>query len=454
MSTDDALRRLEKRYEREREARKQAEQLLEERSLELYRSHQQLQIMAVGLEEQVAVKTAELRTALSRAESSTLAKSRFLATMSHELRTPLNGILGLCELLLLSPLNDEQRTRLSTLQSSGHSLLSLLNDILDFSKIEAGHMSLELVPVSPAGLLHEVIDLIGHQARLKGLGLTVEIDPEVPEKVLGDGLRLRQVWLNLLGNAVKFTEQGWVKARLQVSRRHDGTWLQGQVLDTGVGISAEAKNHIFQPFVQADSSISRQFGGTGLGLVITQKLIEIMGGRISLDNAVGQGCSFRFEWPVDVLLPQTPVRVEPATSGDPLAHEQVDTALRILVADDHPVNRHIAQAQLKALGLKHVTLAHDGEEALAYLRTASFDVVFMDVQMPRLDGLQTTRALREMPLTQQPWVVAMTANAYEENRQMCLQAGMNSFLAKPFNLAVLRQALQEATAARQTPDAA
>jgi len=276
----------------------------------------------------------------------------------------------------------------------------------------------------------------------------VELSQGLPEQVLGDPLRLRQVWLNLLGNAVKFTARGRVAARLQNVTREGGAWLAAQVVDTGIGIAPEAQSRIFQPFVQADNDTTRHFGGTGLGLVITRKLVELMGGRIDLHSEPGRGTTFSFEWPVEVL--QVLPTKEPAPGPHKAAPEPQGPGLRILVADDHPVNRQLALAQLKALGQAQVTMAHDGEEALEQLRHARFDVVFMDVQMPRLDGLQTTRALRGMPLPEQPWVVAMTANAYEEDRLACLQAGMNGFLAKPVNMAGLQQALQQAAQARET----
>lgn len=428
------------RLERERTARKAAEKLLEDKSLALYEANRRLVDAADNLERQVQDRTQDLARALAQAEAATLAKSRFLAMMSHEIRTPLNGILGLGELLSLSTLDTEQRRQVATIRTSGENLLALINDILDFSKIEEGQMALETAPLSPMDTLQEVVSLLRVQAGTKGLPLRVEVGNGVPAHVQGDVHRLRQVWLNLLGNAIKFTERGEVVATLSVGSEG---WLWGEVRDTGIGMPESVVAHLFQPFVQADSSTTRRFGGTGLGLVITRRLVELMGGRVDVRSVPGQGSVFRFGWPAPGC---TEAVLHPTGAGDaPPLHTGL-SALRVLLVEDHPVNRQLALAQLKKLGLTGVKTAADGEFALEHLRHGVFDAVLMDMQMPRLDGLATSRCLRQMPLVHQPWVIAMTANAYEEDRQACREAGMDGFLSKPVSVPALAAALEQALA--------
>lgn len=352
--------------------------MLEIKSLELYGAFRQLEAEAQNLELTVQKRTRELQHALEQAEAAARAKSAFLATMSHELRTPLNGVLAVSELLFRSGLNNEQSHWVQTIASSGQNLLALLNEILDFSKIEAQQLRLERAVFSSMQTLTEACEMLSAQAQMKGLVLHCSHAPDVPQAIWGDSIWLKQIWTNLLGNALKFTERGSVSARLWVDARTTGIWLCGEVEDTGIGMSSAVRQRIFHPFVQADNSTTRKFGGTGLGLVITRRILELMGGQIELDSTEGTGSSFRFSWPV-----------EPASAD----------ALPVLAPQ-------------------------------------------MDVQMPELDGLQVTETLRSLSLPVQPWVIALTANVYPEDRTACAAAGMNDFLSKPISLTDLSQALK------------
>jgi len=450
------LAALEARYQarvnRERMARKQAEKLLEERSLALYQANQQLKAAAERLEAQVHERTLELQQALDQSQAATEAKSRFLATMSHEIRTPMNGILGIGELLQATPLNKEQARYVRTIRQSGEGLLVLINDILDFSKIEANQLVLESAPLRLKDELDGLFILLHPQARQKGLELVFDVDAHVPPCVLGDSVRLRQIWLNLLSNAIKFTERGMVRLHLSLKPGTSG-WLQSSVTDSGIGIPEAVQSKIFEPFVQADSSTTRRFGGTGLGLVICRRIVSLMGGNLTLQSTPGKGSTFCFDWLAEAVnaTPQSPTDAETTLCSSTAYDEAAATglmdaapdltALSVLLVDDHPVNRQLAVAQLRALEVRQVDVAEDGQLALERMRHATYDLVLMDMQMPRMDGLQATRALRAWPDVHQPWVVAMTANAFDEDRQACADAGMNDYLSKPVSMGALRAAL-------------
>jgi CheY-like chemotaxis protein/HPt (histidine-containing phosphotransfer) domain-containing protein/anti-sigma regulatory factor (Ser/Thr protein kinase) len=330
---------------------------------------------------------------------------------------------------------------------AGASLLALINDILDFSKIEAGEMSLEFLPFNPRQILDDATDLLRLQAEGKGIALVVSHAPDLPSQWHSDPTRIRQVWLNLIGNALKFTERGSVAVSQSVEQGR----LRCLVQDSGIGMSESSLAQLFQPFRQADNSTTRKYGGTGLGLVICKALVQKLGGQMYVSSTQGVGSRFEFDIPQSIAaqghthafgVTDTPSMTSVCSDAD-LA------TLRILLVDDQPINRLLARNQLKQIGCFVSKEAHHGVAALECLREHPFDVVLMDMQMPEMDGLEATRQLRQLPLAVQPFVIAMTANAFAEDREACLAAGMNDFLSKPVNLDTLREALWRAFGSTQ-----
>ncbi len=384
--------------------------------------------------------------ALVQAQVAAEVRSRFLAVMSHELRTPMHGVLGLGELLARTSLEPAQRAHVDALLGAGRSLLRLLNDVLDLSKLEADRLELERLPVDPVQLAEEVLALLRPAAEERGLQLLLHRDPALPRAVLGDPTRLRQIWFNLVGNAVKFTRLGSVTVSVEVLRAADGApvW-RGAVRDTGAGIPDEAQARLFEPFTQADSSTTRRFGGTGLGLAISRRLVEQMGGTLDLRSKLGQGSTFSFELPL--LAPVEPLAVETSPEA-PEAPAPAVSRFRVLVVDDNELNRRMTELQLRALDIAAVRTVASGAEALELLATEAQDLVLMDLQMPDMDGLETTRRLRLLPLPARPFVIAATATVFDEDRAACLEVGMDDFMSKPFTLAGLRAALERAARAQ------
>jgi signal transduction histidine kinase/ActR/RegA family two-component response regulator len=420
-----------RRVERERQARKQAEQLLERKSLELFETNQRLQAQAAKLEITVLERTRALEDAAARMQDALRTKGEFLAVVSHEIRTPMNGVLGMAQLLQMTDLTDEQKRYVETIQTSGETLLTIINDILDLSKLDAGSVHLDARPVDLRAVVKEVVDLLGTQAQKKNLYLDVEIGADVPAWIKGDATRLKQILTNLVGNALKFTHAGGV--RIAMRTLQPGPALECQVQDTGIGIPPDKVDRLFEKFSQVDSSITRRYGGTGLGLVICKRLVEGMGGQIRAESKQRAGSTFTF------VIPLTAGEAPSQAAPKGRAAQQA-TNLRILLVEDNAVNQMLALGMLQKLGL-NADLATDGAEALERVRESNYDLILMDMQMPRMDGLTATRAIRAMPELRQPRIVALTANAMESDRDACLAAGMDDFLSKPFKATELQEKL-------------
>jgi len=391
----------------------------------------------------------ELRAALSLARQATELKSRFLANVSHEIRTPMHGILGMTELLLATPLDEQQRTYARAVMESGEALLELINDLLDISKIEAGRMHLEHSPFDPGALARSVADLLRVRATAKGLELNCWLDPKLPPRLLGDAGRLRQVLLNLVGNAVKFTERGQVRLRALVQAESpDKTTLHFSVEDTGIGIDPEQQTLLFESFVQGDGSSSRKYGGTGLGLTISKQLVEMMGGRIGVDSQPGRGSTFWFtveldKAPAEAAEPE-PDRTRTANLPEPAQR------CRILLAEDNAINQKIALKILSQAGFQ-VEAVNNGAEAVQALQKSSYDLVLMDVQMPGMDGLEATERIRRLEAGRRRTpIIALTANAMAGDRERCLAAGMDDYLSKPVRREELWEAVRRWVASSET----
>ena len=389
---------------------------------------------------ELAERTSEARRAVVAANEASRAKSQFLANMSHEIRTPMNGVLGMADLLSRTPLDGRQQQLVTTINQSGRTLLAIINDILDLSRIEAGKLSLDAQEFDAADCVRGAVGLLAGDAERKGLALELEPPIGLPPAMVGDAGRLRQILVNLVGNAVKFTAAGSVVVRVEYRGVRDGRHRMALVVrDTGIGMTAATRELIFEPFEQGDNSISRRFGGTGLGLSITRSLVELMGGSIAIDSEPARGTTVSVELGFDVSTRADARQAEApvaAGEGEPLA-------LRVLVAEDNPVNQEVARAYLEELGCS-VRVVEDGRAALEALACGAFDLVLMDCQMPEMDGLTATRRLRAIERegsTRRTPIVAVTASAFASDRADCLAAGMDDFLSKPFGASQLAEVL-------------
>jgi len=405
----------------------------------LVSSQNEIQQHQEHLEDRIRQRTEELELAMHRALAASQAKSEFLANISHELRTPMNGVIGMIDVVLDSRLNMEQREQLETAQRCAYSLLTLLNDILDLSKIEAGKMVLETIGFDLHLLLDDSIKSYQPKAAQKGIAISVEVAPTVPAQLIGDPLRIRQVIGNLLSNAVKFTDSGSVQLRIDADRIGDRVIeLKIEVQDTGTGIPADKLHTIFDKFTQADGSISRKYGGTGLGLAITRKLVEMQGGAIRARSTVGQGSTFSVTLLCEPLVERLSSFGTKPVKRVGAPREPVEL-VRVLVVEDNVVNQKVVTAILKKTRFV-VVLANNGQEALDLLRSTGvtpFSLIIMDIQMPILDGLETTRLIRQEARWDHLPILAMTAHAMNGDKERCMEAGMNGYISKPVNPAHL-----------------
>lgn len=435
----DSVDRLKNIIKRERAARKAAEQLIEQKSEELYYANQELRTLNESLEDKIIERTREIEASRQElfkakeiAENATHAKSQFLSNMSHELRTPLNAVIGITYILMGNEPREDQVENLKTLHASAEQLLSLINDILDFSKIESRKIDFEKIPFKVRDALDDVYRVMEFKARQKGIKFWLEVSRDVPVGLLGDTVRYKQVLINLLSNAIKFTQEGGVGVLLSAETDEKGICkLSTQVQDTGIGIAQEKLETIFDSFAQASSNTTRKYGGTGLGLTISKQLVELQNGEIWVESEEGIGTTFSFMIPFEIATIN-----DNGSENNRLPHKDIIDAIAgisILVAEDNLVNQFVIKRFLKKWKI-NFDIANNGKEALEIVQEKEYDLILMDLHMPVMDGLEATKAIRKLPHDKYKSIpiIALSASAVADIQNYVKKSGMNDFASKPF----------------------
>ena len=403
--------------------------------LDLHAQKQELKDLLKKLEQ----NNRELENQKEKAEEATRVKAMFLANMSHEIRTPLNGIIGISKVLEESALDENQKELAGIITASGENLLNIINDILDFSKIESGQIQLENIDFNVKEVVNNIVKLLQFNAGKKSLKLIVELDKKIPETLTGDPFRLNQIITNLVNNAIKFTEKGWVRISAELMKKENSNVeILFKITDTGIGISEEGIKKLFKEFSQTENSTSRKYGGTGLGLAICRNLTSLMGGTIGVKSEPEKGSEFWF---------RLKFNYKEEKMSSTIKKVEIPNDTRILYAEDNPINQKVTQLLLQKIGVT-CDIANDGNEAFAKFMKNNYELILMDMQMPELDGIGATRKIREYEEAngeKEPvCIVAVTANAFSEDRQKCIDAGMNDFISKPFKEYELQKIIENA----------
>jgi signal transduction histidine kinase/ActR/RegA family two-component response regulator len=445
---NELLESLKRTLKRERLARKSAESIIEQKSLEIYTTNQKLKSLNEGLEQIIEERTREIQKskdeliiARDKAEQATKAKSIFLSSMSHEIRTPLNGIIGLSELLLNKKLGGEACEMLHSIKYSADNLLVIINDILDLSKIEAGKITFEKVSFNLPTLVNRLYDMFIFKAKEKNLDLTIEMEKDEGFNLIGDSVKLRQILINLIGNSLKFTEKGKVELLVDQGKVDDKNCkMCFTVKDTGIGIPADKLETIFKSFAQSDINTTRKYGGTGLGLTITKKLVELQGGSIRVKSEEGKGTDFTVVMPFGIERNKAHEKEKQT-----IEYLAFDGDFKILLVEDNTINQFVALKLLQNWGVS-ADVANNGEEALEFLENYDYLLVLMDLQMPVMDGVEATKMIRSKSkkiLNPNIPIVGLSANAFAETKETVLEAGMNDFTTKPIQQDKLYQVIKK-----------